>query len=63
MNLITGWPRMMSPEMAEEYVGGPTIFKDLTKKRIKPRVQRKGLTRYDRYMLDAALDVWKGLDE
>lgn len=47
--------------MAVEYAGGETIFSELiAKKLIKPRVQRKGLTRYDRSDLDAALDRWKG---
>jgi len=63
MNLIAAWPRMMSTEEATAYAGGPTIFADLLRKDLlEPREQRKGLTRYDRLSVDAALDAWKGLD-
>lgn len=59
---VIGWPRMMDPELAREYVGGQAIFFDLQEKKlIKPRVQRKGCTRYDRTELDHALDVWSGM--
>jgi hypothetical protein len=63
MLTIIAWPRMMGPELATEYVGGSKIFGDLEKKElIKPRVQGKGCTRYDRVELDAGLDAWKGFD-
>jgi hypothetical protein len=63
MNAVFAWPRMMSSEEATAYAGGPTIFADLLKKKLlKPREQRKGLTRYDRLDVDGALDAWKGLD-
>jgi hypothetical protein len=52
-----------APEMATEYVGGQLIFQDLVnKKLVKPRVQRKGCTRYDRLELDNARDHWSGFD-
>jgi hypothetical protein len=64
MNVIAGWPRMLDPHESHEYVGGGTIFADLEKKNlIKPRVQGKGLTRYDRVELDNALDHWGGFDK
>ena len=53
----------MNPDLAVEYVGGVSIFDDLVKKKfVKPRVQRKGCTRYDRVELDNALDQWPGFD-
>jgi len=64
MTAILAWPRLMSPEQAEEYCGGPKIFKALRDENlIEPRVQLKGLTRYDRLELDAALNTWKGFRE
>lgn len=63
MMLVISWPRMMNPDMAADYVGGSSIFQDLLKKKlVKPRVQRKGCTRYDRVELDNALDQWEGFD-
>ena len=54
---------MMNPDMAMDYVGGQLIFQDLvTKKLVKPRVKRRGCTRYDRVELDNALDHWGGFD-
>lgn len=55
---VISWPRLMNPDLAVEYVGGVSIFDDLVKKKfVKPRVQRKGCTRYDN-----ALDQWPGFD-
>ena len=63
MMIVLCWPRMMNPDMATEYVGGQLIFQDLVKKKlVKPRVQKKRCTRYDRVELDNALDHWGGLD-
>lgn len=60
---VIGWPRMMDPELAREYVGGQSIFDDLlAQKLVKPRVQKKGCTRYDRVELDHALDEWRGFN-
>lgn len=57
-------PRMLPPDEATEYVGGGRIFTALVEEKLlKPRVRIKGLTRYDRADLDAALDAWKGFDE
>jgi hypothetical protein len=64
MNVCTAWPRFMCPQLAVEYVGGQLIFEELVDTGlVKPRVQRKGLTRYDRCELDNALDRWKGFPE
>jgi hypothetical protein len=55
---------MLSPDQAQEYVGGSAIFDELkAQELIAPRVQKKGLTRYDRRELDAALDAWKGFEK
>lgn len=63
MTVVLSWPRMLNPDMAMEYVGGPLIFQDLVEKRLlQPRVKRKGCTRYDRVDLDNALDHWAGFD-
>jgi hypothetical protein len=63
MTTVIGWPRMMTPEMAEEYVGGQTILAALKEEGLLvPRIQQKRLTRYDRRELDAALDAWEGFD-
>jgi hypothetical protein len=64
--VVGGWPRMMDPDMALAYVGGEKIFNSLCKmkeKPLKPRVQGRGCTRYDRDEMDAALDRWPGFDE
>lgn len=53
-------PRLLDPETAVVYCGGAKILAAL---RVKPRVQGKGLTRYDRLELDAALDRWRGFDD
>lgn len=64
MTVCTAWPRLMNPDMAEAYVGGEKVMADLiAKKLLKARTQGKGLTRYDRHDLDAALDAWKGFSE
>ena len=64
INIIAGWPRMMSPELAEEYAGGKKLFDDLiANKLLTPRSQGKGFTRYDRFSIDAALDAWEGFEE
>jgi len=64
MTTIIGWPRFMPTDWAMVYVGGQTIFDDLkAKDLLKARVQRKGLTRYDRVELDDALDKWEGFSE
>jgi hypothetical protein len=61
MVTVIAWPRLMTPEIAQEYCGGPKIFDALKEEKlIAPRVQLKGLTRYDRFELDAALNTWKG---
>ena len=39
MNLIAAWPRLMSPELAESYVGGPTILGAMKRQKVvMPRV-------------------------
>lgn len=64
MVAVLSWPRLLAPDQAQEYVGGQAIFDDLRKRKlVAPRVQKKGLTRYDRRELDAALDRWKGFSE
>lgn len=64
MTIVAAWPRLMSPDLAETYVGGKKVLDDLTEKRlVRPRCQGKGFTRYDRAELDAALDAWGGFDE
>jgi len=63
MTAAISWPRMMNPDMATDYVGGQLIFQDLTKNQLlKPRVHRRGCTRYDRVELDNALDLWHVFD-
>lgn len=61
MNLIAAWPRMLPPELAQEYVGGPTMLGLLLEKKlVRAKVRRrKGLTLYDRHELDAACDALK----
>lgn len=50
-------PRMMRPDVAEDYVGGSEVLKRaLAKGLVKARVKRKGLTLYDRHDLDRACD-------
>lgn len=64
MTNVFAWPRMMNPDMAAEYAGGKLLFDDLlAKELLKPKAQRKGFTRYDRFLIDAALDAWKGFEE
>lgn len=61
MVTVIAWPRLMSPDQAEQYAGGEKILKALKDEGlISARVQLKGLTRYDRFELDAALNTWKG---
>jgi hypothetical protein len=62
MNLIAAWPRMRTPDVAAEYAGGEKLFADLIEKGLTPKTKGKGFTRYDRLMVDAALDVWPGFD-
>jgi CelD/BcsL family acetyltransferase involved in cellulose biosynthesis len=63
MTTVIAWPRFMNPEMSAEYSGGELIFQDLLKKElVKPRVKKKGCTRYDRVEIDNALDQWAGFD-
>ena len=64
MTIVAAWPRFLSPELATDYVGGPTILAALKRQElVSPRVQRKGLTVYDRVELDAACDAFRSLDE
>lgn len=57
MNVIAAWPRLMEPDVATAYVGGISIFNRLLRRGIlKPRCQRRGLTRYDLEDLEAACD-------
>ena len=63
MTIVAEYPRFMSPALAESYVGGPTVFGAMKRKDlIEPKVQRKGLTLYDRVLLDAACDAFKASD-
>lgn len=63
MNIVAEYPRLMDADLAESYVGGPTIFAAMKRKKlITPKVQGKGLTRYDRVLLDAACDAFKSTD-
>lgn len=61
---IMAWPRMLGPDEAKAYAGGDTVFNALLKMQspLKPRVKKRGLVRYDRTEIDAALDRWKGFD-
>lgn len=64
MTIVAEYPRFMSPDLAESYVGGPTIFAALKRQKlIVPKVQGKRLTVYDRVMLDAACDAFRSLDD
>jgi hypothetical protein len=55
---------MMNPDLATEYVGGQLVLQDLIEKKLlKPRVQRRRCTRYDRVELDNALDHWRGFED
>lgn len=63
MNIVAAWPRMMTPELAEDYAGGKKLFDSLLEDGLRPRVKGKGFTRYDRCEIDAALDAWKGFGE
>jgi hypothetical protein len=63
MTFVAEYPRFMSPDLAESYVGGPTIFAAMKRMElIKPKVQCKRLTRYDRLSLDAACDAFTSKD-
>ena len=63
MNIVAEYPRFMDPSLAESYVGGSTIFNAMKRTGlVKPKVQVKGLTRYDRVLLDAACDAFKPSD-
>jgi len=55
---------MLGPDEAKAYAGGDTVFNALLKMQspLKPRVKKRGLVRYDRTEIDAALDRWKGFD-
>jgi hypothetical protein len=53
-SLIHLLPRMLRKEDALDYVGGQTMLKDLG---VRPTVQKKGITLYDRLKLDKALDA------
>lgn len=63
MNIVAEYPRFMSPDLAQSYVGGPTVFGAMKRKNlVEPKIQRKGLTLYDRVRLDAACDAFKASD-
>lgn len=55
-NIIAMLPRLLDAEAAADYVGGPKMLADLG---VKPIVQKKGMTRYDRTELDRAIDKLK----
>lgn len=52
-------PRLLRADEACDYVGGPTMLRELN---VAPTAQRKGLTVYDRQDLDRAIEKLK-LDE
>jgi hypothetical protein len=60
VNLITGWPRLMRPDIAAEYVGGQTLFDMLLEAGLKPLIRRKNLTVYDKLEVDAAVSRMDG---
>jgi hypothetical protein len=63
MNLIAAWPRFMRKELAEEYVGGPTVLAAMEKQElIEPRIKGNRLTVYDRVDLDDACNKFKSLE-
>lgn len=63
MTIVAEYPRFMDSDLAESYVGGPTILAAMKRKKlIEPKVQVKGLTRYNRVLLDAACDAFKAVD-
>ena len=49
-------PRMMRPDVAEDYVSAEVLRRALAAGLIKAKVQKKGLTLYDRHDLDRACD-------
>jgi hypothetical protein len=63
VNLIAAWPRLMRPDVATEYVGGPAIMAALLKQKLlKPKVSETRLVAYDRVALDLAIDRFKSLE-
>lgn len=54
--IINLLPRMLGAAEARDYVGGQTMLRELS---VKPTVQRKGLTLYDRQDLDRAIEKIK----
>jgi len=57
MDIIHGWPRFMRPEVAAKYAGGPTNLKTLeTEHGLRPVIQHKSNTTYDRTLVDQAMD-------
>lgn len=57
--IIALLPRLLRSEHAEDYVGGSTMLKELG---VKPVEKRKGLTLYDRFDLDAAIELRKRME-
>lgn len=49
-------PRLLRAEEACDYVGGPTMLRELG---VEPTTKRKGLTLYDRQDLDRAIEKLK----
>lgn len=57
MSPVLGWPRWMRPEVAEAYAGGRTNLERLCSDfGLKPVIQHKSNTTYDRTLVDAAMD-------
>ena len=63
MTIVAAWPRMMRPDVAQEYVGGRAVLEAMLKQKlVKPRVQNARFTVYDKSDLDAACDAFRSLD-
>lgn len=54
------FPRMLTPDELEEYVGGPIVVEILKDERgLRPTVTAPRCTRYDRVEVDALLDAMR----
>jgi hypothetical protein len=59
-DIMASLPRLLRAEDAEDYVAGPTVLADLRERYgLKPTIQQKKLTVYDRHDIDLAIENLK----
>src|SRR5688500_1209372 len=59
-SIIPTLPRLLRAQDASDYVAGETVLAELRERYgVRPVVQKKGLTAYDRYDLDRAIEAMK----